>query len=166
MTVDDIYRVAGTRTNAIRLMQREGYILDRGQVTVARAPGVRTDAQILAAGRGRGTVTIGGQTATTRRASRFDAAQTGQRDPLNRATMTAAERRLYDANYRLQYARTTGNVRAVSGSAAPTSSRRRSRRPQPGWPSSSRIWRARCAGSLSAAHRSPCGVSRGSLGLI
>jgi len=119
MTVDDIYRVAGTRTNAIRLMQREGYILDRGQVTVARAPGVRTDAQILAAGRGRGTVTIGGQTATTRRASRFDAAQTGQRDPLNRATMTAAERRLYDANYRLQYARTTGNVpRGVGLSSA------------------------------------------------
>lgn len=119
MTVDDIYKVAGTRTNAIRLMQREGYVLDRGQVAVSRAPGVRTDAQIIAAGRGRGTFTIGGQTGTTRRASRFDAAQTGQRDPLNRSTMTAAERRLYDANYRLQYARVTGNVpRGVGLSSA------------------------------------------------
>lgn len=119
MTVDDIYRIAGTRANAIRLMQREGYILDRGQVTVARAPGVKTDAQVLATGRGRGTVTIGGRTVTTRRASRFDAAQTGERNPLNRATMTAAERRLYDANYRLQYARVTGNVpRGVGLSSA------------------------------------------------
>jgi hypothetical protein len=119
LTVDDIYRQAGTRTNAIRMLREEGYILDRGQVAPRLAPGVRTDAQVLAAGRGRGTVAIGGRTVTTNRAARFDAAASGQREVLNRATMTAAERRLYDANYRLQYARTTGNVpRGVGLSSA------------------------------------------------
>lgn len=119
-TIDDIYRAAGTRSNAIRLMRENGYILDRGQVAVPLSPGVRTDAQVLAAGRGRGTVNVGaGRTVTTGRAQRFDAAQTGQRNVLDRATMTAAERRLYDANYRLQYALTTGNVpRGVGISSA------------------------------------------------
>jgi hypothetical protein len=119
LTVDDIYRRAGARSNAIRMMREEGYILDRGQVSAPLAPGVRTDAQVLSAGRGRGTVTIGGQTVTTNRAARFDAAAAGERDVLSRATMTAAERRLYDANYRLQYARVTGNVpRGVGLSSA------------------------------------------------
>lgn len=119
MTVDDIYRVAGTRTNAIRLMEREGYILDRGQVAVPLSPGVLTDAQVLAAGRGRGTFRFLGQSGTTARASRFDAVATGQRDPLVRSTMTAAERRLYDAHYRLRYARMTGNVpRGIGMSSA------------------------------------------------
>lgn len=119
LTVDDILRRAGTRQNAIRMMRDEGYILDRGQTVISRAPGVRTDAQILAAGRGRGAVTIGGQTVTTARAARFDSAATGTRDPLVRSTMTAAERRLYDANYRLMVARRTGNVpRGVGLSSA------------------------------------------------
>ena len=115
MTIDDIYRVAGTRTNAVRLMQSNGYILERGQTVVPLSPGVRTDAQILAAGRGRGAVTINGARMTTGRAARFDAVQTGVRDPLNRATMTAAERRLYDANYRLEYALRTGRVPRTIG---------------------------------------------------
>lgn len=119
LTIEDIYRQAGTRTNAIRMMQREGYILDRGQVARSLAPGVRTDAQIIAAGRGRGAVTIDGQAITTGRASRFDSVTTGVRDPLNRSTMTAAERRLYDAEYRLRYARMTGNVpRSIGPSSA------------------------------------------------
>lgn len=119
LTVDDIYRRAGTRSNAIRMLREEGFILDRGQVVQPLAPGVRTDAQVLAAGRGRATVTIGGRTVATARASRFDAVATGQRDVLNRSTMTAAERRLYDAHHRLQYARTTGNVpRGVGLSSA------------------------------------------------
>ena len=108
--IDQIYRTAGTRTNAVRMLRQEGFILERGQKVVPLSPGVRTDAQILAAGRGRGTVTIAGQSLTTGRAARFDAAQTGARDPLNRTTMTAAERRLYDAHYRLEYALRTGNV--------------------------------------------------------
>lgn len=121
-TIEDIYRAAGTRTNAIRLMREHGYIRDRGQVAVALSPGVRTDAQILAAGRGRGTVNVGaGRIVTTGRARRFDAAQTGERNVLDRATMTAAERRLYDAHWRLQYARRTGNIpRGVGTSSADT----------------------------------------------
>lgn len=110
LTVDDIYRVAGSRERAIALMRAEGFIRERGQVAVAFSPGVRTDAQILAAGRGRGTVAIGGRTVATKRAQRFDAARTGARDPLSRATMTAAERRLYDAAYRLEYARIHGHI--------------------------------------------------------
>lgn len=109
-TVDDIYRNAGTRTNAIRMLREEGYILDRGQVAISRSPGVLTDAQVIAAGRGRGTVRIGGQQVTTNRAARFDAAATGRRDPLRRSTMTAGERRLYDAHYRLAYAQRNGVV--------------------------------------------------------
>lgn len=117
--IDKIYRNAGTRTNAIRMLTDQGFIMKRGQVVVPLSPGVRTDAQLLAAGRGRGTVTIGGQTVTTGRAARYDAVSTGRRDPLVRSTMTAAERRLYDANYRLQYARRTGNVpRGVGMSSA------------------------------------------------
>lgn len=109
-TVDDIYRNAGTRTRAIQMLRDEGYILERGQVAIARSPGVRTDAEIIAAGRGRGTVRIGGQTVTTNRAARYDAAATGRRDPLRRSTMTEGERRLYDAHYRLAYAQRNGVV--------------------------------------------------------
>jgi hypothetical protein len=117
--IDNIYRNAGTRTNAIRMLREQGFILERGQVVVPLSPGVRTDAQILAAGRGRGAVTLAGQTVTTDRAARFDAAQSGQRDPLRRSTMTAAERRLYDANYRLQYALRTGTIpRSIGPSSA------------------------------------------------
>jgi hypothetical protein len=42
------------------------------------------------------------------RARVLEARATGQRNPLDRATMTAAERRLFDANYRLEYARRYG----------------------------------------------------------
>lgn len=115
VTVDDIYRTAGTRTNAIKMMRENGYIRDRGQVVTPMSPGVRADAQLLAAGRGRGAVMINGARVTTGRAARFDAAQAGVRDPLNRATMTAAERRLYDANYRLEYALRTGRIPATIG---------------------------------------------------
>ena len=64
-------------------------------------------------------VTIGGQTVTTNRAAKFDAAASGQRDPLRRSTMTAAERRLYDAHYRLDYALRTGTMpRSIGPSTA------------------------------------------------
>lgn len=117
--VDQIYRTAGTRSNAIRMLREQGFILDRGQVAVPLSPGVRTDAQILAAGRGRGTVTIAGQQRTTNRAAQYDAAATGERDVLRRSTMTAAERRLYDAHYRLQQALTTGTIpRSIGPSSA------------------------------------------------
>lgn len=118
-TVDDIYRNAGTRTNAIRMLREEGYILERGQVAISRGPGVLTNAQVVAAGRGRGTVRIGGQTVTTNRAAWYDAAVTGRRDPLRRSTMTAGERRLYDAHYRLAYAQRNGVVpRSIGANSA------------------------------------------------
>lgn len=117
--IDTIYRNAGTRTNAVKMLQEQGFILGRGRTVIPRSPGVRTDAQIIAAGRGQGAVSIAGQQVTTARAARFDAASTGQRDPLIRSTMTAAERRLYDAHYRLEYALRTGNVpRAIGQSSA------------------------------------------------
>lgn len=117
--IDEIFRNAGTRTNAVRMLREQGFITDRGQVVSPFSPGFRTDAQILAAGRGQGAVRVGGQAVTTGRASRFDAAQSGRRDPLVRSTMTAAERRLYDAHYRLDYALKTGTVpRSVGASSA------------------------------------------------
>lgn len=118
-TVDDIYRNAGTRTRAIRMLRDEGYILDRGQVAISRSPGVLADAEVIARGRGRGVITMSGQRLTTNRAARYDAAVTGRRDPLRRSTMTAGERRLYDAHYRLAYAQRNGTVpRSIGPSSA------------------------------------------------
>lgn len=111
MTVDDIYRVAGTRTNAIQLLQENGYITGpqvRGGNILGNGP----------AAAGFGSLGRGG----TRRAASeavLEARATGTRDPLNRATMTAAERRLYDANYRLEFARRTGRVpRSIGNNSA------------------------------------------------
>jgi hypothetical protein len=118
MTVDDIYKVAGSRKNAIQLMQREGFILPRGQVVAPIAPGVRTDAQIIAAGRGRGTYRIGDQTVTTARAARYDAAVSGVRDPLNRSTMTAGEKRIFDSFTRAQDSLTGVRARTIGANAA------------------------------------------------
>lgn len=111
LTLEDIYRIAGgDRAAAIALMRSEGYIFGRGQTVVPRSPGVLTDPERLALGRGRGTYRLGGVERRTGRAERYEAARTGRRDPLARATMTAAERRLYDASYRLQYALRNGYV--------------------------------------------------------
>lgn len=59
----------------------------------------------------------------------LQARATGVRDPLDRDTMTAAERRLFDANYRLEHAKRTGfvppsitNPRGLRGSDADTHS--------------------------------------------
>lgn len=86
MTVDDIYHVAGTRTNAIRMMTEEGYI------TGPQIAG----GNILGAREGFGQFGRGGTRVAASAAVR-DARASGIRDPLNRYTMTAAERRLYDA---------------------------------------------------------------------
>lgn len=89
-TVDDIYRHAGTRTNALRLLQEHGYIT---------GPQIAGGNIIGNYYQGFGQLGKGG---TARAASDavFEAIRTGQRDPLNRYTMTAAERNLYDAWYR------------------------------------------------------------------
>jgi len=107
-TVDDIYRTAGTRTNAIKMMQDEGFIT---------GPQTR-GGNILGTGEGFGQLGKGGQAkAATEAVTAARAA--GVRDPLNRYTMTAAERRLYDANYRLREARATGNFpRSIGANSA------------------------------------------------
>ena len=107
MTVDDIYRVAGTRTNAIRLLEREGYI------TGPQVAG----GNILGNREGFGQFGKGGQARAASDA--VTAARTsGVRDPLNRYTMTAAERRLYDAKYRLDVARTGVYPRSIGQNSA------------------------------------------------
>lgn len=107
MTPDDIFRVAGTRTNAIAMLEREGYI------TGSRNP----TGNILGPREGFGALGRGGTRRTASDAV-TTARTTGVRDPLNRYTMTEAERRLYDAHYRLQVARTGIYPRSVGQNAA------------------------------------------------
>ena len=98
MTVDDIFRTAGTRTNAIRMMEEEGYITGpqiRGGNILGNGP----------AAQGFGQLGKGGKAKAATDAV-LQANATGVRDPLNRYTMTAAERRLYDAKTRLDIGRT------------------------------------------------------------
>jgi hypothetical protein len=91
MTIDDVYAAAGDdRAKAIRLMRENGFIVDGGQTAGGAILGnVPND---LAAGKlGRGG-TRKGATLAYRKAIR-----TGERDPLEPATQTAAERRLHSA---------------------------------------------------------------------
>ena len=107
ITLDDIFRTAGTRTNAIKLMEREGFIT--GPQTAG--------GNIIGQREGFGQLGKGGRAraasdAVTR------ARATGQRDPLNRYTMTAAERRLYDAKVRLDVGRTGVMPRSIGANSA------------------------------------------------
>lgn len=109
-TVSDIIERDPSRQFVIENLQYHGYITGpqvRGGNIIGSGPQAERFAGMT---RGRGIVTVNGQQVKTARASIIDARTTGVRDPLNRATMTAAERRLYDANYRLEYARTTGTL--------------------------------------------------------
>jgi hypothetical protein len=99
-TPDQIFRRATSRSKAIEMLTQEGYI------TGAQVPG----GNILGnAVQGFGQLGKGG---VARKASdAVNAARaSGVRDPLNRYTMTAAERRLYDANYLLDYQLTRGTI--------------------------------------------------------
>lgn len=102
-TIEDIYQRDPDRKFVIENLRHHGYITGP-QTPGGNILGNDPSARILAGGRGRGTYTVGGQTVTTGRAAKYDALVSGQRDPLNRATMTGAERRLYDAHYRAQWA--------------------------------------------------------------
>lgn len=103
MTVDDIYRVAGTRTNAIQIMTEQGYI------TGPQVAGGNILGQVEGFGQfGRGGTRVGASNAVR------EAQRTGVRDPLNRYTMTAAERRLYDAHL-MQQAVAAGRNPWISG---------------------------------------------------
>ena len=116
VSLDDIFRRAGTRTRAIEAMRANGWITPRGQVPGGAIVGFRERyslpiSRAVAAGSNRDRV--------------LAARASGVRDPLDRATMTAAERRLFDAHYRLNHVRTTGNLplsvrnpRGLSGNTA------------------------------------------------
>lgn len=102
-TLAQIYASDKDRRFVAENMRYHGYITGP-QNPMGNIRGNDPVGGILAAGRGQGTYTVGGQVVTTNRAARFDAVTSGVRDPLNRSTMTAAERRLYDAHYRAQWA--------------------------------------------------------------
>lgn len=91
MTPDAIYRTARTREEALQALRDQGYILPGGQVPGGSLRGARYE--------GFGQMGRGG---TRKAASQavLDARVTGIRDPASRYTMTAAERRLYDAEQR------------------------------------------------------------------
>lgn len=107
ITIDDIYAAAGNdRDRAIELMRQEGFITGpqrRGGNIIGRfhesyskpisrpiTPGSKRDRVLRAR-------------------------ETGVRDPLDRATMTAAERRLHDAVFRREYARKYGYLPRTVG---------------------------------------------------
>lgn len=116
-TVEDIYLRDPDRKFVIENLRYHGYITGP-QTAGGNILGNDPAGRILAAGRGRGTYTVGGQTVTTSRAAKYDALVSGKRDPLNRATMTAAERRLYDAAYREQWARAGYRPSSVGANSA------------------------------------------------
>ena len=105
LTIDDIYEQAKFRDDAIRLMRQEGFIT---------GPQVRGGNILGRFYEGYGELGKGGRAAAAREAV-LEARRTGVRDPLNRYTMTSAERRYYDANYRLKYYERTGKIPATIG---------------------------------------------------
>lgn len=90
MTPELIYQQAGSRDEALSLLETHGYVLPGGQVPSGALRGQRE---------GFGQMGRGG----TRRAASaavVEARRTGVRDPRSRYTMTTSERRLYDAEQR------------------------------------------------------------------
>lgn len=98
LTIDEVYTQAGgSRSRAVQLLTEQGYILPGGQqrAGVIGYGDLRLDAQgahyFGAGSLGRGGTRVGAT------AAHRQAAASGVRDPLNRYTQTAAERRLNDA---------------------------------------------------------------------
>lgn len=90
MTPETIYRLNPDRRDALQALRDQGYTLPGGQV-----PGGSLRGRVEGFGQmGRG----GTRTAASQ--AILDARRTGIRDPANRYTMTAAERRLHDAEQR------------------------------------------------------------------
>lgn len=116
-SLEDIYAHDRNRSFVTENLRHHGWITGP-QTPGGNILGNDPAARILAAGRGQGTVTVGGQTVTTARAARYDATVSGTRDPLNRATMTAAERRLYDAHYRASWSRAGYRPNTVGANSA------------------------------------------------
>ena len=90
LTPDEIYRTAGTRSNALKMLEEYGYVLPGGQDPQGVLRGQRE---------GYGQMGRGGKRVGARRAVE-EARRTGVRHPMSRATMTAAERRRFDAGAR------------------------------------------------------------------
>lgn len=90
MTPEAIYRLHPNRADALRVLREHGYILPGGQVPGGSLRGVVE---------GYGQLGRGGRAVGARRAIE-EARRTGVRDPRSRYTMTAAERRLFDADLR------------------------------------------------------------------
>lgn len=95
LTPDAIYRTAGTRTNALKMLEEYGYVLPGGQDPQGVLRGQRE---------GFGQMGRGGKRAGARWAVE-EARRTGVRHPMSRATMTAAERRRLDAGLRWEAVR-------------------------------------------------------------
>jgi hypothetical protein len=112
LTVDEIYRQAGTRTNAIKMMTTEGYIT--GPQNAA--------GNILGRVNGFGQLGKGGR-ARAASDSVIEATMTGVRNPLDRYTMTAAERRVYDAWYRANAAKSGYWPRSIGANSADRNTR-------------------------------------------
>jgi len=117
-TLADIYSHDRNRTHVISNLEHHGWITGP-QVAGGNIRGnLPTDARVLAAGPGRGTYAVGGRTIETNRSKTYRAVESGVRDPLERATMTAAERRLYDAHYRAQWARSGYSPNTIGANSA------------------------------------------------
>ena len=93
LTPDGIYAQATSREEALRLLEANSYILPGGQVPGGVIRGLEDG---FAGALGRGGTRVGAT------ASFREALRTGVRNPLDRATMTAAERRLFDSTLRWQ----------------------------------------------------------------
>lgn len=87
MTPELIYSQTNSRAEALELLEYHGYVLPGGQIPGGALRGQREGfGQLGGGGQRKGAV-----------ADINRARETGVRDPRNRNTMTAAERRLYDA---------------------------------------------------------------------
>ena len=93
LTPEGIYKQAGSRDEALQMLERYGYVLPGGQVPGGSIRGPFYE--------GYGAMGRGGTRVGARRAVE-EARRTGVRDPNQRATMTEAERRLYDSRLRYE----------------------------------------------------------------
>lgn len=91
MTTETIYQLNPKREDAIQALRDQGYILPAGQVAGGSIRGAYYE--------GFGQMGRGGTRKAASQAM-LDARATGVRDPNNRYTMTAAERRFHDAEQR------------------------------------------------------------------
>lgn len=110
MTPNDIYELKLSRSETINLLEREGYITGP-QTGGGNIVGRYREAYQQPISR---AIVPG-----SKRERVLRARETGVRDPLDRATMTAQERRLFDAVYRREYARKYGYLpRSVGQNSA------------------------------------------------